>query len=324
MIFFLYGPDTFRSKEKLKAIIQKFEDNIKNADNSLLRIDGQKTNLEEINQAIKSESLFSEKKMLIIEDILKNKNKDFLENFLDYLKKEKISDNSHAIIFFENDIDEKKLLTPAKKIFKYLNKEKFAQEFKLMTPYQTKEWIKEYVNKYSKEITNSASNELIKNLGSNLWALKNELHKLCHLNKKNTISLDLVKENTNLEIQENIFALTDALGKRDYKIALKLLNEQLQTEFSPEYLLVMIRKQFQQIAQAKIAQDKGKTANDISNEFGLHPFVAKKACAQARQFELKAIKKHLHELNEIEYLSKTGSLQLKTALEHFITKKIQQ
>jgi hypothetical protein len=32
----------------------------------------------------------------------------------------------------------------------------------------------------------------------------------------------------------------------------------------------------------------------------------------------------LHELNEIEYLSKTGSLQLKTALEHFITKKIQQ
>jgi DNA polymerase III delta subunit len=86
----------------------------------------------------------------------------------------------------------------------------------------------------------------------------------------------------------------------------------------------MIRKQFQQIAQAKIAQDKGKTANDISNEFGLHPFVAKKACAQARQFELKAIKKHLHELNEIEYLSKTGSLQLKTALEHFITKKIQQ
>ncbi len=108
--------------------------------------------------------------------------------------------------------------------------------------------------------------------------------------QKNTISLDLVKENTNLEIQENIFALTDALGKRDYKIALKLLNEQLQTEFSPEYLLVMIRKQFQQIAQAKIAQDKGKTANDISNEFGLHPFVAKKACAQARQFELKAIK----------------------------------
>ena len=322
MIFFLYGPDTFRSKEKLNAIIKRFVENIKNADNSLLRIDGQKTNLEEINQGIKGESLFSEKKMLIIEDILENRNKDFLEKFLDYLKKEKISDNSHAIVFFENNIDEKKLLAPAKKLLKYLSKEKFAQEFKLMTPYQTKSWIKEYVDKHDKEITNSASNELIKNLGSNLWALKNELHKLCHLSKESTISLELVKENINLEIQENIFALTDALGKKDYKTALTLLNEQLQTEFSPEYLLAMIRRQFQQIIQAKIAQDKGKSANDISNEFGLHPFVAKKACAQARQFELNAIKENLHELNKIEYLSKTGSTELETALEHFITKKI--
>jgi DNA polymerase-3 subunit delta len=322
MIFFLYGPDTFRSKEKLNAIVKRFVDNVKNADNSLLRIDGQKTNLEEINQGIKGESLFSEKKMLIIENILENENKDFLEKFLDYLKKEKISDSPHAIVFFENDIVEKKLLAPAKKLFKYLSKEKFAQEFKLMTPYQTKSWIKEYINKHNKEITDSASSELIKNLGSNLWSFKNELHKLCHLSKEATISLELVKDNINLEIHENIFALTDSLGKKDYKTALTLLNEQLQTEFSPEYVLAMIRRQFQQIVQSKIAQDKGKSANDIASEFGLHPFVAKKACAQARQFELNAIKKHLHELNEIEHLSKTGSLELETALEHFITKKI--
>lgn len=322
MIFFLYGPDTFRSKEKLNAIVKRFLDNVENADNSLLRIDGQKTNLQEINQSIKGESLFSDKKMLIIEDILENKSKDFLEKFLDYLKKEKISDSPHAIVFFENDIDEKKLLAPAKKLLKYLSKEKFAQEFKEMTPYQAKTWIKEYVNKYHKEITDSASSELIKNLGTNLWALKNELHKLCHLSKESTISLELVKNNINLEIHENIFALTDSLGKKDYKTALTLLHEQLQTEFSPEYVLAMIRRQFQQIVQAKIAQDKGKSANDIASEFGLHPFVAKKACAQARQFELSAVKEHLHELNAIEHISKTGSLQLETALEHFITKKI--
>jgi DNA polymerase-3 subunit delta len=322
MIFFLYGSDTFRSKEKLSAIVKRFLDNVKNADNSLLRIDGQKTNLQEINQAIKGESLFSEKKMLIIEDILENKNKEFMDKFLDYLKKEKISDSPHAIVFFENDIDEKKLSAAGKKLFKYLSKEKFAQEFKLMTPYQAKSWIKEYAAKYNKEVSDSASNELIKNLGTNLWALKNELHKLCHLSKEPTISLELVKENITLEIHENIFALTDALGKKDYKTALTLLNEQLQTEFSPEYVIAMIRRQFQQIIQAKIAQDKGKSASDIANEFSIHPYVAKKACAQARQFELRVIKEHLHELNEIEHLSRTGALELETALEHFITKKI--
>ncbi|MCF7794942.1 DNA polymerase III subunit delta, partial [Patescibacteria group bacterium] len=270
MIFFLYGPDTFRSKEKLNAIVKRFVDSVENADNSLLKIDGQKTNLQEINQSIKGESLFSEKKMLIIKNLLENKDKEFLENFLDYLKKEKISDSPHAIVFFEDDIDEKKLLAVAKKLFKYLSKEKFAQEFKLMTPYQAKSWIKEYVDKYHKEITEDAKKELIKNLGTNLWALKNELHKLCHLTKDVNISLKLVKENINLEIQENIFALTDSLGKKDYKTAIKLLSEQLQTEFSPEYILAMIRRQFQQIIQAKIAQDKGKNANDIASEFGLH------------------------------------------------------
>jgi len=322
MIFFLYGPDTFRSKEKLNAISKRFIENVKNADNSLLKIEGQKTNLKEINQTIKDESLFSEKKMLIVEYILENKDKEFLENFLDYLKKEKTSESQHAIVFFENDIDEKKLLAPAKKLFKYLSKEKFAQEFKLMTPYQAKNWAKEYLNKYNKKIADNANNELIKNLGTNLWSLKNELHKLCHLSKESEISLELVKDNINLEIHENIFALTDSLGKKDYKTALTLLNEQLQTEFSPEYVLAMIRRQFQQIIQAKIAQDKGKSANDIASEFNLHPFVAKKACAQARQFELNTIKEHLYEINEIEYLSKTGGLELETALEHFISKKI--
>jgi len=322
MIFFLYGPDTYRSKEKLKAITNKFCQDVDNADNSLLEINGQKINLNDINQHIKAESLFSTKKMLIIKNVLNNKNTDFLEHFLNYLKKENIDDSHHVVIFFENNIEEKKLNSITKKIYNYLKKQKFVQEFKMMTPYKAKHWIKDYVSKYHKNIDELAINELINNLDTNLWHLKNELHKLCHLNKKSTIDLDLVKNNINLEIQENIFALTDALGRKDYKLATQLLNKQLQTEFSPDYILNMIRNQFQQIFQAKIAQNKGKTPNDISTELGLHPYVAKKSSAQARQFQLKDLEEHLHQLNKIEFNSRKKSINLSLSLQHFITKKI--
>ena len=74
MIFFLYGPDTFRRRQKLKALIQRFQEKVDELGQSLSFIDAPKATLRDIQEKIGSASLFAKKRMLVIEDIFANKN----------------------------------------------------------------------------------------------------------------------------------------------------------------------------------------------------------------------------------------------------------
>ncbi len=62
MIIFLYGEDTFRSRRKLNELKEKFLREVDPSGNSLTILDGEKTELEKINEAISPSSLLSKKK----------------------------------------------------------------------------------------------------------------------------------------------------------------------------------------------------------------------------------------------------------------------
>ena len=48
MIIFLYGPDTFRSQQKLKEIRQNFQDKVDTDSSSISVLDGAKIGIKEI------------------------------------------------------------------------------------------------------------------------------------------------------------------------------------------------------------------------------------------------------------------------------------
>ena len=322
MIFFLFGPDTFRSREKLRALKQKFIDSVTDSQDSLALINGKTTDLKELNEKIKGKSLFSEKKMVIIENLLENSNQELLKDFIIYSQTNKLEESQDAFIFFDEDVTDKakKLKAGAKKLLTYLQKQKYAQEFKLLTTAQLRQWVKSELDRKKQGIAFNALEEFIKLTGNNLWQANSELQKLCHYKNGEEILLEDVKKLIKGKVEENIFALTDALGRKDFKLASKLLAEQLQTEFSEEYILSMTKRQFQLILQAKVAQDQGKTPNEIAKELGWHSFVAQKAAAQARQFEISQLKNMIGQLNHIDFLTKQGQANISTWLDLFIAK----
>lgn len=57
MIYFLYGPDTYRSREKLKELIAKNQIGF-----NVERINGAKIDADELNKHISTHDLFSQKK----------------------------------------------------------------------------------------------------------------------------------------------------------------------------------------------------------------------------------------------------------------------
>lgn len=178
MLIFLYGEDTFRSRQKLKEFKEKFLREVDPAGNSIMTIDGETAAMEKINEAIGTPSLFARKRMIIIEKIFANKSSAILGQAHDYFKKSEPQKQTRDgnIILFWDDIS-----SPPKagnKLFKLLSGVKFVQDFKLLSNTETANWVKKETEKRGAKIRHKAVFNLTSLLGSDLWQLSNEIDKL--------------------------------------------------------------------------------------------------------------------------------------------------
>ena len=141
MIIFIYGQDSYRSRQKLNEIIEHYKKTHKSGLN-LRHFDFKKDDYQNFKDQIFSISMFKEKKLAILENIIENK--EFKEKFLEDAKKfTKLKD---IILFYEEkEIPEKD------KLLQFVAKFGKIQEFKLLEGRQLKNWV-------AKEITNLGKN----------------------------------------------------------------------------------------------------------------------------------------------------------------------
>lgn len=315
MIIFLYGPDTFRSRRLLHEMKDKF---IKDADqegDSLGIVDGQNATISEINEKINTGSLFTKKRMVIIEGIFKNKKTTIFAELLGILQKVE-SDDEKVIIIRESELGTKEasLKADAKKLFNYLLKQKYVQEFKFLKDNSLLSFIKKEAALYEKDISTQAATEIVKRTGGDLWLATQGIKKAALASNEKMISLELIKEMTTETFSEDIFSLTDALGARNKKLALKILEEQYLAGASDEYLIAMLTRQFKILLQLSEAQTNKLSPDKIALDLKMHPFVVKKGLAQARNFTSAQLLSYLNLLLKFDFANKTGGSDIKTEL----------
>jgi DNA polymerase-3 subunit delta len=330
MIIFLYGEDTYRSRQKLKELKTKFTKEIDQSQSSLDVLDGEKISLEGINEIVAAPSLFAKRRMVIIENIFKNKDKDLFKALADYLKKKNLSDaDKDAIIIFWEDNSGDKLKTNV--LFKNLCKEKIVQEFKLLSNTETVNWVKAEAKRRGGNMKGQAAVQLASIFGSDLWQLSNEINKLINfkrgqapgmINVENPVDIELkdVEDLVRGSTDENIFALTDAISIRNKAKALELFENELKAGVTEAYLLSMIIRQFKILIQVHEAINSGYSPRKIQSELKLHPYVVQKTSASAKNFSLNALKELYSQTVDIDYQLKTGQADIKTALSLMISK----
>jgi DNA polymerase-3 subunit delta len=326
MIIFFYGADSYRSRQKLNELKEKFINEIDPASQSLITVNGASTTLKEISDKINTGSLFVKKRMVIIEDIFDNKSDKLLgelEIFLKSHSESKNTDEENIIIFRDGDINSKnsKLKKEAKKLLTYLLTQKYVQEFKVLTGSSLHDFAQQEVTKLGRKINTSAINLLIARTNSDLWRIASELHKLAlMINEKEEINEQLVKDNVAGVFDEDIFALTDALSARNSKKALDLLERQYLAGVSEDYVLAMLIRQFKILLQIKSAVEANLSATAIASELKLHPYVVKKGLTQVSAFSLGDLKNKLNNLISIDFANKTGQSETKAELALFLIK----
>ena len=89
MIIFLYGEDSFRSRQKLNELKEKFLREIDPSGNSLTVLNGETADMSRISESIGAGSLIAKKRMVVIESIFLNNSQSFLPQVRQYLKDKK-------------------------------------------------------------------------------------------------------------------------------------------------------------------------------------------------------------------------------------------
>jgi len=326
MIFFIYGPDDFRAKEKIRELKDKFLREVDQSGSSLIELSGDDLNLEKFHELVSANSLFARRRFLLMEKTLLNKNKDFLSAITTYLT-DNAKSQENILLFYEPQItmdkkneaqlvvgeNTKPLNKSQKNWFDFLLTTAHAQYFAPLNGQELATWLKERLSKVGFSIDYKATQMLSSMLGGDLWALNNELNKLVHYQSALEPDNKIIKAETVLAMvqgqsEEKIFALTDAIGNKNKALALALLEDQLRQGQNDVYLMTMLGRQVKILLAVRSALDNGFDAKKIAQAMKLHPYVLQKSINQARNFNSASLKALLTALVRMDYNYKTGKL----------------
>jgi len=323
MIIFLHGPDSFRSRIKLNQMIDQFKKTRDPRGDNVVRLEGEKLTLDELNSKLASQSLLAEKRMIIVSDLFSHKEKNIFKSLVEYLQKLEKEKNENVVIFYESrELDskkfgDKKLLVDQKKLFDYLIKQNFSEKFDRLNNLQLTNWVKKETAVKNIKINPPIANILITLTGGDLWQVNNELNKIINFvqaEKRDEIIENDVRQFVRGNIDENIFALTDAISNKNKAVFFFLLEQQLEAGVSMQQILTMLTRQFKIILKIKELLIQNNPTKNIASELKLHPFVVQKTTPQTRNFSIDYLKNMLNGLAEIDYKIKTGQADGLTSL----------
>ena len=175
MIIYIYGTDTFRSKQYLGQTIGEFKKKRDPQGYNVVILDGKASDTGKIIGEIKSSPFLAEKRLVVINNVLSGKDKDLLASLIE-LTKEKQVPNSNIVIFWQGDILGR--VKEVKELEKLLKKEKYNQEFNLLKDTQLSNWIKKEVEGRGGKAEIQAINYLAQNAGYDMWFLNSLIDQL--------------------------------------------------------------------------------------------------------------------------------------------------
>jgi DNA polymerase III subunit delta len=314
MILFLYGPDTYRSSQKLKEIKTQYE----KAHQGTARafdFDCKEVRLEDVQSAIGTISLFEQKKLVILRNVFQAV---LFEQWLEDEKKALVDSNRHVVVVFEDGDVQKKT---GRKLFQWLKKHATTQEFLLLSLAKLKLWIEREFGRYGFSIAARGSDELARAIGNDLWRMGAEIRKIAAW-KQSTEGKTVKEADVKLlvlpKVETDIFATIDAAAQKNKKQACSLLYRHVQKGDSPQYLLSMLVYQFRILVELRDFMEKGFSGQEIARQTKLHPYVLQKSTRVAGQFSIEELKHIYRKLFKLDWHLKTGRADPAGALDMFI------
>lgn len=185
-------------------------------------------------------------------------------------------------------------------------------------------WVQERAKNHGSRLAPDALEQLLAYVGNDLRLLDSELAKLATYAEGQTISVDQVRQLVSYSREAIIFDLTDALGRRDARAALRKAHEMLDAGESSYGLLAKVASHVSTLLRARELLDRGTPSAAFAAELGGHPYVAQKTKEQARNFSLPRLRDLHSAMLDLDWKVKTGKTEPEAALDWFLAAVVER
>lgn len=308
--YLIYGTD----KSLINNEIEKIAKAIQAPE--IIKYTLEKDKLEDIILDASLVNMFAEKKIILVNDAhiftsgKKEENLDILEQYFNNY-------NSDTYLIFEC-LTEK--IDTRKKIFKKINELGTIIEIKKKDANYVKKYIADTLKEQEYNIENIEY--LLSKVGTNIDNAKNELNKLLiyKMEEKNITKKDI--DNLIIpSLEDEIFALTDAVIKSDTKKSLELLEEFLNKNYDEMQIIILLSSQFRFMYQVKRLTNKNMTADAISKELAANPYRVKITIKNSYYYNEDILLSYLKKLATLDKNIKLGNIEKKLGLQLFLMNK---
>jgi DNA polymerase-3 subunit delta len=194
----------------------------------------------------------------------------------------------------------------------------FMKNFPLPKGERLVSWIQERARAAGGQFTVQAAAALANLVGDDPRLADQEIGKLlAYANYSRSVEEDDVELLTADYGQGDIFTMVDALGNRDGRKAMGMLQRLLE-HGDPFSIFGMVVRQFRLLLLAREVLDGGGGQADVAKALKIHPFVAEKVSAQARHFSLPVLESVYHRLLDMDEAIKTSQIEGDLALDTLV------
>ncbi len=180
-------------------------------------------------------------------------------------------------------------------------------------------WATSYLAERGFHIAPTALGRLLDYAGSDLLSLANVMEKLVlYCGEEREIPLSAVDALVPASRQHGIFDLTAAMGKRDRRLALRLLGNLLEGGEPPLVILTMMARHFRQIIIAKELLARGRQSGEIRAAAQVPEFVMPELLRQARAIEADLARELFQRLAGIDRRFKSSRPDERMLLERLV------
>ncbi len=305
MIYLFYGEDKYRLKIRVDELLDTHRGTAGDINISVLE---DKVDFARLKNEAEALPFLSDKRLLIVKNALKSKDKSLAESLSKWLPSAPASTD---IIFIEDEAPDQRT-----SLYKNLAKNGKIEVFAELGPVDVITWIKKMTAMKHAQIDPDAASLLQLYCGSDLARISTEVDKLTSYNPH--ITKENVENLVDAGFFNSIFELMDALSERKTKQALNILGKTLDSGENEIYLLTMLARQVRNLLIIKDLSEHRLSESEIVSKTHLHPFVVKKSLQQTRHFTLNELLALHGKLIELDLALKSTSMDPKLLLQRFV------
>ncbi|MFC5651784.1 DNA polymerase III subunit delta [Paenibacillus solisilvae] len=318
-VYVLYGKDRYRMRQFLAELTNMLlpEDE---RELGIVKFDTSETAIEEAMAEADTLPFFASRKLVMIRDqsVLaaaqgkEGKIDHQTERLLAYLQQPCES----SVVVFQVMADK---LDERRKAVKLLKEQDALIPFQELQENELREWTMKRAEEQGRAMNREAAELLLARTGTNMQQLAHEVDKLClHAGVGGTIQADDVDQLIASTVEEDVFALIDAMASLKVDKALKLYRELLLRREEPIKIAALIARQLRIMLQIKELEQHHYSPQQMAGQLGLHPYAVKLAAEKAKRFSVTILGGHLGRLAELDYKMKTGQIDKTLGLELFL------